>query len=524
MAAKGIAVRKILDILRLKYECGLSERPIARSVNCAHSTVNQYVARARAAGLDSWEKIAPLSESDLDGLLFKGSTAFFGSSNLSSRSKRPLPDWNKIHLDLRGIGVTVELLWQEYREEYPHGLGRSQFCEHYSRYKKKLSLVMRQEYKAGEKCFVDYSGNGIPIVDIKTGEIRMCELFVGALGASSYTFAHATESQDLPSWLSSHVKMYEFFQGVPQLTVPDNLKSGVTKACRYDPEVNRSYHDLADHYGTCVLPTRVAAPRDKAKAEAAVLVAQRWIVAVLRKRTFYSIHEVNEAIRQCLEKINNKVMRHLKKSRKELFDTIDRPALNALPTAPYELADWKKARLNIDYHVTFDDHYYSAPYQLVHAELWLRSTLHTIEIFHRGTRVASHLRSYIKHKATTLRDHMPPAHRAHAEWTPSRIISWAAKFGPDCSRLVSAILESKAHPELGYRAALGIIRMESKYGATRLEKACTKALLLRSPSYRTVKTILVNGAEDIPIPGSGDPLTTIVPKSAENIRGPHYFN
>ena len=523
MAAEGLAVRKIMEILRLYFELGASQRVIARSVGCAHSTVGDYVGRAQTLGLDSWDKIAPLSEAELDQKLFTQATPQLETSAPTTRSRKPLPNWNELHLELRRVGVTVELLWQEYREEFPNGFGRTQFCEHYSRYKRKLSLVMRQEHKAGEKCFVDYSGNGIPIVNIKTGEVTMCELFVAALGASSYTFAHATPTQQLPNWLSSHVKMYEFFGGVPTLTIPDNLKSGVTKVCRYDPEINRSYNDLAEHYGTCILPARPYTPRDKAKVESAVLVAQRWIVAVLRKRIFHSLADVNTAIAECLEKINNKTMRHLGKSRRELFLAIDKPAHKPLPQKVFELAEWKKVRLNIDYHVVLDDHYYSAPFQLVHAELWLRATASAVELFHRGTRVASHVRSYLRYKNTTLLEHMPPAHRHHAEWTPSRIIGWAQKFGPACGELVSQIIASKTHPELGYRAALGIVRMERKYGVTRLEKACTKALALNSASYRTVKTILVNAAEDIPMPGTEAPNVTIL-KSAENIRGPHYFN
>lgn len=523
MAAERIVVRKILDILRLKFELGNTDRVIARSVGCARSTVGDYVRRARQLGLDSWEKIEPLSEAELDQKFFTGAARQFGSSNPARRSSRPLPNWNELHLELRRVGVTLELLWQEYREEFPEGLGRSQFCEHYSRHKKKLSLVMRQEHKAGEKCFVDYSGNGIPIVNLKTGETTMCELFVGALGASSYTFAHATPTQQLPNWLDSHVKMYEFFGGVPELTIPDNLKSGVTKVCRYDPEINRSYNDLADHYRTCILPARPYSPRDKAKAEVGVLVAQRWIVAVLRKQVFHSIAEVNVAIAPCLEKINNKPMRHLGKSRRELFLTIDGPALKALPTKAFELAEWKKVRLNIDYHAELSDHYYSAPYQLVRQELWLRATASVVEIFHRGNRVASHPRSYLKYKSSTEPEHMPSSHRAHAEWTPSRIIGWAKKFGPACGQLVTKIIETKKHPELGYRSALGVVRLEKKYGTGRLEKACAKALALASPHYRTVKTILSNSAEDTPLPGSDAPESPSL-KSAENIRGPHYFN
>jgi transposase len=395
----------------------------------------------------------------------------------------------------------------------------------YARYKKKLSLVMRQDHKAGEKCFVDYSGNGIDVVNPRTGEITVAQIFVGVLGASSYTFAYATPAQDLPSWLDAHVKMYEFFGGVTPITVPDNCKTAVSKVCRYDPELNRSYQDLAEHYGTCVVPARPYRPRDKGKVETAVLVAQRWIVAVLRNRLFHSIAELNAAIRICLERINSKVMRHLKKSRRELFLELDRPALKKLPAKAYELALWQKVRLNIDYHVEVDQHYYSAPYGLVQVELWTRITGSTVEIFHRGNRVASHLRSYVKYKNTTLPEHMPPSHQAHAQWTPSRIIKWAQNFGPACAEVVARILESKSHPELGYRSALGLIRFEKKYSAIRLERACSKALAMKSPHYQTVKTILKNFAEDIPLPGHAPAPTPIVPKASDkNIRGKLYFN
>jgi transposase len=525
MAAEGLAMRKILEILRLKFELKQSNRVVARSAGCARSTVSDYVSRAHQHGLDSWEKIAPLTEVDLAQRLFKKATNVFGTASLELNSARPLPDWNEINLELKRPGVTLELLWQEYREEFTNGLGRTQFCQHYASFKKKLSCVMRQDHKAGEKCFVDYSGNGINIVDPRTGEIQKCELFVGVLGASSYTFAYATPSQDLASWLLAHVKMYEFFNGVSELTVPDNLKSGVTKTCRYDPELNRSYHDLAQHYGTCVMPARPYHPRDKAKVEVAVLVVQRWILAVLRKKTFHSICEVNAAIRDCLTKINSKIMRHMKKSRFELYCEIDRPALKKLPAHAFELALWKKARLNIDYHLTFEDHYYSAPFTLVHKELWIRATDSILEIFHQNTRVASHQRSYIKFKATTLPEHMPKAHQQYAEWTPSRIIGWAQKFGPHCAKLVSEILDSKAHPELGYRAALGIVRLQTKFGAERLNKACSKALQMGSPCYQSVQSILKNNAENSELPGQIPiPITPAPKNSAQNLRGANYFN
>jgi transposase len=519
MAAERVGMRRIHDVFRLRLLEGKSLRATALSAGCSPSTVHEYFARAKLAGIADWESISALSEEALEERLFK-------TIELRSSKSRPecLPKWQEIHLELKKPGVTVELLWQEYRKEHPEGLGRSQFSEYYRRYKQKLSLVMRQNYPGGKWSFVDFSGKKIPIYERGSDKVFWAELFVGALGASSYTFAKATASQELPCWLQAHVEMYEYFGGASELTVADNLKSGVNRACRYDPETNRSYHDLAVHYGTCIFPTRAYSPRDKAKAEVAVQVAQRWIIAVLRNRRFYSLAEINQVIREeCLEKINTRVMRHFGKSRRELWELYDRPNLKPLPARPYEFATWKMVRLNIDYHIEFERHYYSAPYRLVREELWVRSTAQTVEIFHKGVRVASHVRSFIPYKATTDASHMPPGHQRHVEWTPSRIIQWAAKTGPGCSALVSAILKSKKHPELGYRSALGVIRLGNRFTPARLEKACQKALLMNSPSYRTVQSMLKNRAEEEPLPDTAA-SSPAVPVSAENLRGPAYYH
>jgi transposase len=510
-------MQRIHDIFRLRLLEGKSLRETAQSAGCSASTVHEYFVRAKAAGILNWEVISSLSEEVLEERLFK--TIELRSATVKDPCQ---PNWEDVHLELRKPGVTIELLWQEYRQDNPEGLGRSQFGEYYRRYKKKISVVMRQSYPGGKWGFVDFSGKKIPIYDRHSDAIFWAELFVGALGASSYTFAKATASQQLPCWLQAHVEMYEYFGGVCELTVPDNLKSGVNKACRYDPETNRSYQELAEYYGTCIFPTRAYSPRDKAKAEVAVQVAQRWIIAVLRNRRFYSLNEINQSITECLEKINTRVMRHLGKSRRELWELYDRPHLKPLPTKPYEFATWKQVRLNIDYHIEFEKHYYSAPYRLVKELLWVRATAKTIEIFHKGVRVASHVRSFIVYKSSTEACHMSPGHKHHAEWTPSRIIQWAAKTGPDCSKLVSEILESKKHPELGYRAALGVIRLANRFTSERLEKACKKALLISSPSYRTVHSMLKNRAEDEPLP-EASPLPE-VPISRENLRGPAYYH
>ena len=354
-------MRKLKEIFRLRWEQGKSPELIALSIGCGRTTVREYMARAKRAGLTSWAEVENLSEDELEKKLFSRTLSQLGMRG--STTTHPIPDWVKIHQELSRPGVTIQLLWQEYLEEHPDGLKYSRFTELYGFWKKKLSLVMRQNHRAGEKAFVDYC-DGLCLVDPQTGELQKTQLFVGALGLSSYTFAEATLSQSLPHWLMSHVKMYEFFQGVPEITVPDNLKSGVKVACYYDPEVNPSYRDLASHYKTVVLPARVKKPRDKAKVEAAVLVAQRWILAVLRNRTFTSLHDMNAAIQERLEWLNGRTMRHLGKSRRELWENMDRPALKTLPEARYEFAAWAKPRVNIDYHVEYEHHFYSAPYFL----------------------------------------------------------------------------------------------------------------------------------------------------------------
>ena len=512
-----IGMRKIHEVLRLRVLEKRTLREAAISLGISPATVHRYFTRALELGLTSWEEISAISEEEIE-------CRFFKTVEQTGRKKSHLqPDWNEVHLELKKPGVTIELLWQEYRKDHPEGLGRSQFSDYYRNIKKKLSVVMRQTYPGGKWSFVDYSGKKVPIHNAVTGEVWWAELFVGVLGASSYTFATATVSQQLPCWLQSHVEMYEYFHGVSELTVPDNLKSGVTKACRYDPETNRSYQEMAEYHGTCIFPTRAYSPRDKAKAEVAVQVAQRWIIAVLRNRKFYSLAEVNQVIRnECLEKINTRVMRHLGKSRRELWELYDRPNLKPLPQKRYEFADWKKVRLNIDYHIEFEHHYYSAPYQLVEEKMWLRATAQTIEIFHKGNRVASHLRSFIHYKATTERSHMPPSHQHHSEWSPARITAWAAKTGPSCALLVEKIIQSKKHPELGFRSALGVIRLSKRFGEARTEKACKKALAIESPAYRTVQSMLKNNAEEEEV--NDTPTKTTLPCSPENLRGPKYFH
>ncbi len=512
MAGKRLSMRKIREILRLKWEAGLAHRVIAGVCHVGLGTITDYLARARLAGL-TWPLPEDLDDRALEELLFPRPA--------DAGAGRPLPDMAWIHKELKRPGVTLLLLWMEYLEAHPDGIHYSQFCARYRKWAGRLKPSMRQRHLAGEKVFVDFSGKRPEIVDPRTGESKAVELFVGVLGASSYTYAEACPRQDLESWIAAHVRMNEFFGGSAAIYVPDNLKSGVTGACRYEPLVNRTYGEMAEHYGAVVIPARTRRPKDKAKVEAGVLVVQRWILARLRNQTFFSLGALNEAIRELLVELNDRPMKELKASRRELFEKIDRPALKPLPARRYEMSRWEEQRLNIDYHVRVDGNYYSAPYQLIHQPLDVRITRSTVEIFHKSRRVASHVRLSGERRSSTRPEHMPSSHRAHAEWTPSRLLRWARKHGPQTEKLVATILNDRPHPEQGFRSCLGIMRLGKKYGQERLEKACGRALRLGSHSYGTVKNILSSGVEQLPLPGE----TGSRPKAPihDNIRGGSYY-
>lgn len=515
-------MNKIKELLRLYQVGGIhSRRQLGRAVGCGKTAVSECLRRAEAAGLDRWELVAELDEGELEQRLYPSAS----TAPLTRSPARPLPDWSRVREELarRDHHVTLMLLWTEYKAEHPDGYQYSQFAELYRRFEKKLSVVLRQVHRAGEKCFVDFC-DGIAFVDPSTGELISTQLFVGALGASSYTFATATLTQELPVWLDCHVRMYEYFGGASAITVCDNLRAGVTRADRYEARVNPSYRELAEHYSTCVIPTRVRSPRDKAKAEAAVLVAQRWILAVLRHRLFYSLAEINAAISELLDKLNDRVMRHVKQSRRQLYERLDRPALKVLPVRPYEFAEWQKVKANIDYHIEFDEHFYSVPYTLVGETMWCRATHGTVEIIFKGKRIASHPRSYVKHAYSTIPEHRPASHRAHLEWTPSRLIEWGRSVGPHTAVLIEHVLRSKPHPEQGYRSVLGILRLSNRFGADRLERACERALQIGSPAYWTVKTMLQKRMEAISSPTEPASHSSTDMLGSANVRGRRYYH
>jgi transposase len=384
-------------------------------------------------------------------------------------------------------------------------------------------VVLRQEHKAGEKMFVDWAGATIPVYDRHSGQAWQAPLFVAALGASSYTFAECTRDQQMESWLRMHVRAFEHFGGIPALAVPDNTKTGVTKAHRYDPDLNPTYYNFALHCGFGIVPARPYKPRDKAKVENAVQVAQRWIVAALRHHKFFSLEELNLAIRELLTKLNNRPFRKRDGSRASVFAAIDKPALKPLPVEPFDLSEWSRARVNIDYHVSFDANLYSVPYNLVHELVEIRSTPTTVEILHKGTRVASHLRSRGRGQTVTNEEHRPKSHRAHLEWTPSRMVHWAESIGPNTARLFERIMNDWPHPEMGYRGCLGIIRLAGRYSAQRVEAASERALLTGACRYKSVESILKNSLDQVP-PSSPPPVSSQQPTPPhDNIRGSEYF-
>jgi transposase len=436
------------------------------------------------------------------------------------KGSRPQPDWGWTHQELKKKGVTLQLLWEEYKEIHPDGYQLSQFYEHYNRWKNKLDVTLRQTHKAGEKMFVDYAGQTIPVIDRYTGQIKEAQLFVAVLGASNYTYAESTWGQSLSEWINCHIRAFEYFCGVSRIIVPDNLKSGVTKPCRYEPDINPTYHEMAVHYGTVIIPARVKKPRDKAKAEVGVQIAERWILAALRNRTFFSLTELNEAIFELREKLNHRPFKKLKGSRRSWFETMERSALLPLPEYPYVFAEWKKARVNIDYHVELDRHYYSVPYSLVQEEVEVRYTATTVEVFYRGKRVASHMRDDRPGKHSTLEEHMPKSHQKYLQWTPSRIIRWAATVGESTAKVVEAIINSRRHPEQGYRSCMGIMRLGKQYSNERLEAACRRALAIRAYSYKSIRSVLEKGLDRQPL----SPPEPNPPINHKNIRGCDYFS
>lgn len=512
MAAARISVRKLKEVIRLDGECGLSQRQIAESCQVAPSTVSEYLRRARLAGL-TWPQVAALDERVVMARLFPPRPA-------RTEAARPLPDWAAVHQELKRKSMTLFLLWHEYKSAHPTGYGYSSFCELYRQWARKLDVVMRQDHRAGEKLFVDYAGQTVPVQDQVSGETRQAQIFVAVLGASGYTYAEATWTQSLPEWIGSHSRAFEFFGGVPKIVVPDNLKSGVQRAHLYEPDLNPTYQEMAAHYGLAVIPARSRKPRDKAKVENGVLQVERWILACLRHHTFLSLSALNTAITRLLTVLNQRPFKKLPGSRHSAFVALDQPALRSLPAVPYEYAEWKKARVNIDYHIEVERHYYSVPYQLVHQQVDVRLTAQCVECFVKGKRVSSHRRSSLPGQHTTQTAHMPKAHQQYAEWTPERLIRWAEQTEPATAHVITTILTTRTHPQQGFRSCLGILRLGKTYGPDRLEAACQHAQALGAYAYKSVESILRHGLDQHPLPPDRASPSII---THANSRGPQYY-
>jgi transposase len=504
-------MRKVREVLRLKHELGLSYRAISDATGIGKTAAAEYVHRAAVIGI-TWPVPEAVGDADLERRLFRAA---------GSDTARGAIDWPKVQDELKGRGLTLLLLWQEYRAEHPDGYGYSRYCDLYCGWKKTVSATMRQAHLAGEKLFVDWAGDTFPVIDPASGEERRARIFVAALGASNYTYAEARWSETLPDWIGAHVNALAAIGGVPKAFVPDNLKAGVTRPSRYEPGINRTYQDLADHYGCVVLPTRIVKPRDKAKVEVAVQIVERFVLAKLRKRTFFSLAELNAAIRDCVTQINTKVMRRVGKSRADLLETLERPALNLLPTEPYQYAEWKRARVAPDYHIEIADHFYSVPSKLIREMVDARITSATVEIFHKGQRIASHAFSPVRNRHTTIIEHMPSAHRRYAEWTPARMMEAAARIGPATVALVEAIMKAKPHPEQGFRSCLGILSLSKSYDPGRVEAACRRGNDIGATSYGSIKSILQHGL-DKAFAQEATPDTP--PIRHGNIRGSGYFH
>ncbi len=512
MPGQRLPMRQVREVLRLKYVCGHSGHQIAAMIGVSRYTVAEYLRRAAVVGI-TWPVPEALDDTALERKLF--------TPPFTSEAVRPQPDWPRMHAELRKPGVTLLLLWEEYRAGQPDGYGYSRFCDLARDWRGRLSPTMRQTHPAGERMFVDYAGQTAEVVDNATGEVRRAQVFVAVLGASNLTYAEARWTQSLPDWIGCHVGAFASFGGVARQIVCDNLKAGVTAASRYEPGISRTYQDMATHYGTAILPARVRKPRDKAKVEVTVQVVQRWVLARLRHRRFFSLAELNGAIRELIADLNNRPMRHLGTSRRALFEAIEREALLPMPQTPYAYAEWRRCRAGLDYHVQVYGHFYSVPYRLMREAVEARITDQTIELFHKNDRVACHVRDPRQHRHTTIPEHMPSAHRRHAEWTPTRLLREAQAIGPSTIALVERILTAKPHPEQGFRACLGILRLVRGYGPERLEAACQRGMDIGAQTYGSVNSILRNGLDRAYRP---EPVPDELPVQHENIRGSGYYH
>jgi transposase len=505
-------MRQVRELLRLHLLGGRSYAECGRALGMAKSTVGKVAALARAAGLD-WPAVERLSDEQLAAQLYR--------PRVARGSPQAAPDYARIHQELKRAGVTLQLLWEEYARGNPQAYKYTSFCVKYRRWRQRLALSMRQTHVAGERLFIDYAGPTVPVVDAASGEVAAAQIFVAVLGASNYTYACATPGQTTADWIGATTGAFEFIGGVPLLLVPNQTRALIAQPSRYEPQPNRLAEEFAAHYGVTILPARPAHPRDKPKVEAAVLLVERWILARLRQRRFFGLAALNAAIAELLAELNARPFKKLPGSRRSAFEAIDRPALRPLPAARFEVARWKTARVNIDYHIEVDGHYYSVPYRLVRTQVQVRIAAATVEVFAADARVACHAVNSARGRHTTVAEHMPAAHRAHRDWTPAKLLDWGSRIGPSTAQVVRWQLEHRPHPEQGYRACLGLQRLARACGAERLEAACTRALAIGAPLYRSVDSILKRGVERQPLAATAPPSPVA---AHDNLRGADYFH
>ena len=513
MPAQRFSMRQVRAVLRLTWACGLSDRKIAHSLRVSRPTVAEYVRRAQAAGL-AWPLPHTLDETALERQLC-------ATAAHTPIAKRPTPDWPLIHHELKRKGVTLLLVGQEYKASTPDGLQYRQLCEAYRQWTGTLDLVMRQSHRAGATRFVDYAGQTMPGIKALTGEGRDAALFIAVLGASNSTFAAATWSQSLPDWSGSHVRTCAALGGGPQVVVPDNLKAAVSRPHRYEPARTRTDAELAQHDDVAIVPARAARPRDKAKVEVGVQVVERWILARLRHHPCFSLQELHTAIADLRVILHRRPFKKLPGSRQSVFDSLDRPALRPLPAQPSEYAEWKLVRVHIDSHVEVDGHYYAVPYALVKQQLEARLSAQGVELFPKGKRVASHQRSPLRGRHSTVAAHLPKAHQPYAAWTPPRLILWAAQTGEATAQVVEAIRTARPHPQQGFRACLGLRRLGKRYGDARLEAACHRAIRIGACADKSMESILKPDRDQPPLPGPPAAAPVI---TQSNIRGAQYYH
>jgi len=514
MPAGRVCMRHVREIVRLGC-AGVSKHQIARRTGVVPSTVRETLKRFAASGL-AWPLGDEVTDAVLEARMYRNAGKKQGHRQYAE------PDWAWVHRELKRKHVTLSILWDEYIAQHPDGYRYSRFCDLYRGWEGKLSVTMRQAHAGGEKLFVDYAGDRVEVFDRLTGEARPAWIFVAVMGASSFTYAEATWSQGLADWIGAHTRAFEAIGGVAHLIVPDNTKTAVIKACLYEPAVNRTYTEMAAHYDTAILPARPRKPRDKAKVEAAVLIMERWILGRLRHQRFYSLEELNIAIRGLLVRVNDELpIRRLGVTRRHLLEELDRPALKPLPVEPYVFAEWRIRRVGIDYHVDVERHYYSVPHRFAKEQVEARLTARTVEIFVKGERVAAHMRGSGNGKHTTVPEHMPASHRRYAGWTIERIRRDAAAIGTSAAALCELILTERSHPEQGFRACLGIVRLVKAFGSERVEAAAARALEIGARTFGSVKSILDNNLDRQAAPKRAEDGLAI---KHRNIRGSRYYH